>query len=723
MFETLQAASALAQTIQLVWRLWDLGFNQVKNAHKQYVEFGLALRNLGKNLETIKAVIENAYNQLQRGRLQPFGEDFLDDDKKSVDVIIGDYVKTLADCEKLLKDKSKFRHNRQNFVLNVVWNIEIEPEVARLRDRLAFHNIKILMILKPLEIKMLADIRGLILDLHDEVMIELKEIKGILTSSTTDDERKLLSLHVPENLAARLEDALVHDHPECQDPDIFPLQLGMDAFLRCFQDGNSTSETDTYLNLMKCLWIMRRIKRSVEYKKLAEGSLWQRYVSRMDYRLSKKCDHWKQSFAPEPDMETILRLPDDDFQLWKAEDEESEQDMTGDDSVFLTELLNVTLSSERGTSTHKLRVLQNVDSTIQIQNTATTTTGNREFNDVHRFDAYLDKAHFVPIYACPSSASTALNVKFKSDRESANGISPSFTKLGDLLKFQEIITGYKTVFYLGDLEVERHNAGRFSFGGSMSKDKGKVQIWQRKRPTQHQPEEQGSQSSTVSPTNPIGPDEPRGRLLSKSSASPPTQSFVEKWRRDSTVSMAPSSIIEGSVSSTIFTGTRISRMDTGSGTIAIRMDKPEMPKLILFLESKKGGSLSFLSVDMDEDTFINIQACDCRRSRSRCKVAVIEHLKGPLSARHVTSADGLKSWNIATLGASQPPIPPDPFAIKDLRWVKFQFTSVEDREKFSTRFNDVMRLYKGRLADFYHDMEAVKGRNVVTTEFRERRGT
>lgn len=32
MFETLQAVSALAQTIQLVWRLWDLGFNQVKNA-------------------------------------------------------------------------------------------------------------------------------------------------------------------------------------------------------------------------------------------------------------------------------------------------------------------------------------------------------------------------------------------------------------------------------------------------------------------------------------------------------------------------------------------------------------------------------------------------------------------------------------------------------------------------------------------------------------------
>ncbi|KAL1648358.1 hypothetical protein SLS58_002111 [Diplodia intermedia] len=730
MFETLQAVSALAQTIQLAYRLWEAGFSKAKNAHKQYIEFGLTIQNLGKNLDQIKSVTENAYSQLQRSRLQPFDDNTLLD-TKSLDQIVGNYAKTLAECERLLRDKSKFRHDSRNFVLNIVWNLEIEPEVTKLRDRLAFHNAKILMLLKPLEMKMLADIRCLILDLHDEVMIELKEIKGILTSPATDpatEERRMLarSLSVPEDLASRLNRALVQDRPECQELDKFPLQPGMDAFLRCFQDANSTSETDKYLNLMKCLWIMSRIKRSAEYNELSDGSLWQRYVNRANYRLTIVCDRWEQSLAPEPDMDTILRLPDNEFQIWGTEEDEDGQDMTGDESVFLTELLNVTLPSERGMSTHKLRVLQNVDGTIQIQDIASSTTANREFNDVHRFDAYLDKAHLIPIYACPSSASTVLNVKFKSDKESANGISPSFGKQSDLLKFQEIITGYKTVFYLGDLEVESHNSTRFSLGGTMSKEKGKVQIWQKKRLVQ-QPSEQGSQSSTSSPTDPIVPvsrqEEPPERRLSKISTSPPSQGLIEKWRRDSRLSMAPSSITEGSVSSTIFTGTKLSRMDTGSGTIAIRMDKPEVPKLILFLEPKKGGHLSFLSVDMDEGIFINTQTCDCRRPRSRCTVSVIEHHKGPLPARRITSKHGLKSWNVAALGTSQPPVSPDPFSVKDLRWVKLQFNSVEDKEKFATRFNEVMKIYKGRLADFYHDMQVVKGRNVVTTEFRERRGT
>ncbi|GME27912.1 aspartate aminotransferase protein [Neofusicoccum parvum] len=725
MFETLQALGALAQTIEKAYWLWEAGFSKAKNAHKQYIEFGVAIQSLGRNLEQVKKVAENAYSQLQRGRLQPFDLSELMD-TKSLDQILGNYGKTLQDCERLLKDKSKFRHDSRNFVQNIVWNIEIEPEVTRLRERLAFHNVKILMVLKPLEMKMLADLRELMLDLHEEVMGELKEIKGILTSPAGDaaaEDRG--SLAVPDALAAKLDDALVQDRPECQDPGSFPLQLGMDAFLHYFQEGSSASETDSYLNLMKCLWIMSKVKRSAEYDQLSEGSLWRRYVNRMNFRLVKECERWEASLAPEPDMDTILRLPDDEFQIWKTEEEEDETEGMGDDSVFLTELLNIALPSERGNSTHKLRVLQNVDGTIQVQDTSSTTTGNREINDVHRFDAYLDKAHLIPIYASPSSTTTALNVKFKSDKESANGISPSFGKVDDLLKFQEIITGYKTVLYRGDLNVECHSSAKFSLSGSTSKEKGKVQIWQRKRSSQTQHEVDGSQSSTVSPMTPTGPGtrlyQSPERRLSKMSTSPPDRQFIEKWRRDSTLSSATFSTMEGSVSSTIFSGNYISRMDTGLGTAGIRMDKPEMPKLILFLESKKSGSLSFLSVDMDEDTFINIQTCECRRSKSRCTISVIEHSKGPLPARRIASKDNLKSWNLAKLGSSQPPPRPDPHALKDLRWVKLQFASVEDREKFSVRFNEVKTIYKRRLADFFRDMQVVKGRNVVTTEFREKR--
>lgn len=691
---------------------------------KQYIEFGVAIQNLGKNLEKVQSVTKNARDQLQRGRLQRFDDEELLD-SKSLDQILGNYGKTLADCEKLLLDKSKFRHDSRNVIQNIVWNIEIEPEVKRLRDRLAFHNVKILMVLKPLEMKMLADIRALILDLHDEVMGELKDIKGILTTAANDpaaEERRLLtgSLSVPPDLAAKLHDALIQDHPECQDPECFPLQLGMDAFLHYFQEANASSDTDYYLNLMKCLWIMAKIKASTEYRQLAEGSLWQRYVNRMVFRLGKECESWEASLAPEPDMDTILRLPDNEFQIWKTEDDEEGSDQLGDDSIFLTELLNITLPSERGKSTHKLRVLQNVDGTIQIQDTSSTTTGNREINDVHRFDAYLDKAHLVPIYASPSSTTTALNAKFKSDKESANGISPSFGKLDDLLKFQEIITGYKAVLYRGDLHVECHSSAKLSLSGSTSKEKGKVQIWQKKRAAQTRVEADGSQSSTTSPMAATGSASQSHEL----STSPSSKHLIGKWRRESTgaLSSATFSTVEGSASSTMFSGNYLSRLNTGPGTAGVRMEKPDVPKLVLFLESKKTGSLSFLSVDMNEDTFINTQSCDCRRPKPRCTVSVIEHLKGPLSARRIGSKDGLKSWNLAALGTSQPPSRPDPHSVKDLRWIKLQFSSLEDREKFNVRFKEVLTIYQRRLEDYYLDMRVLQGKNVMTTEFTEKRG-
>ena len=56
---------------------------------------------------------------------------------------IGDFRKTLADCEKLLNDNSRFQRDSAGFVDNVVWHLSTQRDVDILRERIRFHGTKV----------------------------------------------------------------------------------------------------------------------------------------------------------------------------------------------------------------------------------------------------------------------------------------------------------------------------------------------------------------------------------------------------------------------------------------------------------------------------------------------------------------------------------------------------------------------------------------------------
>lgn len=64
-------------------------------------------------------------------------------DLKSLLQICGDFQKTIQDCRRLLEDQSRFGRGRGGFIYNIQWNLSVEPEITRLKDRVAFHNIKV----------------------------------------------------------------------------------------------------------------------------------------------------------------------------------------------------------------------------------------------------------------------------------------------------------------------------------------------------------------------------------------------------------------------------------------------------------------------------------------------------------------------------------------------------------------------------------------------------
>lgn len=96
------------------------------------------IQYLAKNLQQLGQVIRDVAKQVPS-----LSADDHKWDLKALPHICGDFKRTLNDCDKFLRDESKFSQGRGRFIYNVQWNLLIEPEVARLKDRVAFHNIKV----------------------------------------------------------------------------------------------------------------------------------------------------------------------------------------------------------------------------------------------------------------------------------------------------------------------------------------------------------------------------------------------------------------------------------------------------------------------------------------------------------------------------------------------------------------------------------------------------
>jgi hypothetical protein len=106
-----------------------------------YLEFGVAIQGLAQNLDSIRKIIGNAERQLHEKRMHDFGPDPFD--LSAFDQIVGNYTVTLDKCNALLVNNKKYLHDRQGFVYNVIWNLDVDPAVVRLRDMIALHNVKV----------------------------------------------------------------------------------------------------------------------------------------------------------------------------------------------------------------------------------------------------------------------------------------------------------------------------------------------------------------------------------------------------------------------------------------------------------------------------------------------------------------------------------------------------------------------------------------------------
>jgi hypothetical protein len=105
------------------------------------------VRGLAENLDILSKVVRQANQSLlEQGAFRSSPRW----DPASLVQITGDFERTLKECHDLLETNERYAMS-SGPIGNIEWNILLQPNVTRLRQRIVLHNSKILTFLKPFE--------------------------------------------------------------------------------------------------------------------------------------------------------------------------------------------------------------------------------------------------------------------------------------------------------------------------------------------------------------------------------------------------------------------------------------------------------------------------------------------------------------------------------------------------------------------------------------------
>ena len=429
---------------------------------KQYEDFWNDVRSLAENLQDISRVVENAKAtwtqqslQLVRSPGLPSQKDW---DLTSLREIIGDYHKTLTDCRKLLEENPEFRKNR-NFAYNIEWNKVIQPKVELLRKRLEFHNTKILVLLRPLELNLLSEIHRDLANRIDAVHQTLLQLRGLLIPDVVQaiseqETAVVVDLDVPDEIESRFRLAAERSYPEIRTAGNFPLHAGADSFVEYFEESTKgftargsfldarTPPAQQYLALLKCIWIMRCLSNCEALRSASADSQWPGYVHQLREDLSMECQRFK---APTPQAQRLI-VPDlsgisNDvaYDIWPAENIADYMSRHTEERA-LEEVLKFPMPSQSESLHRELKILR-LESTRyrlveSVEDKSTKPNRRQELN----MEIDLKTVNFMPLYAIPSSRPKALEVMIASPTAD---ITPTFLEPKHIFSLQHLLTGYK----------------------------------------------------------------------------------------------------------------------------------------------------------------------------------------------------------------------------------------------------------------------------------------
>jgi hypothetical protein len=621
---------------------------------------------------------------------------------------LGDFRKTIEDCDVLLKDKSRFRRDSAGFVRNIQWNLMVAEQVRRLRERVAFHSIKMLKVVKPLEIKLFSDLQQEVLnvrldiaDLGVNIFRRFDRMEGILVKNiVVETEKMTVPVEeqlptVPEYLSQRFEEAAA---PRIKG-EAFPLADGVDALAFHFDKSTVkfrpvfplmvTPEPLQYLDLMKSIWILGKLKSNPLYSRaISSDKLWQGYLKEFELNLLQEIKRFDSVIHPllPPSQQDILILPKPSFSIFVVPASTVIKPSLLDARPGEEKILAMSLQDLSDSRKQDIVVFRRSTSRVRI--VTVTSSATETDREIEGPEVDLTRAALLPFYASPETPQGIYNIGWKNSLSDHDTFAMSFRSFNDLLKFQQCVTNYQVVHSKPSLlSAKTKKNGPFNSAKQLATH-STIQIWIHKPSPAIDP---ASPSSSLAPPSPAG--------LRKSSTGFSTATKAESFTTKYASSLNPSSTITA----------------TSAGSL---LHKPEPPLLVIYtsVQGSDGEKTpGFVTLTLTPRTLINRNACDCKRERpekpSPCTRAVIES-KDSLDI----NVYSFKSGSLPNLAALRTPDHVDKGAnrevLKGMGFLALDFASREERVGFVARFEECGVLFARRLASYWEDLGNVRGVDV-----------
>jgi hypothetical protein len=638
-------------------------------------------------------------------------------DLSSLNEIIGDYHRTLIDCQKLLEENHEFRKNR-NFAYNTEWNLVIQPKIDNLRKRLESHNSKIAILLKPLELNLLSDVHRDLVNRIDPAHRGFFHLQGLLISDVgqaLSEQGRVLPVPVvvPTDIERKLQASAEKVYPGIRTPGNFPLQAGADAFTVHFEEstkrfraGNFLNERTPapkqYLALLKCVWIIGCIQQSNALRNAPLDSQWPGYINQLTEDLSLECQRFTAPSAQRLIAPNMVGLRhDDEFNIWPEED--IAEFISPHTEVCLEEVLRIPMPSpsqslQRDMSIYRLESTRYrlVES---IEDKQSQSARRQEF----KMDIDLKTVNLTPIYATPSSRPKPLEVLINSGCTQTN---PTFLEIKQILRLQHLLTGYKV--------YERYDQAMVTVSFFISGQAtpivkhGRLQLWlphpygnssisTSPAPSTVQSPLRSSKASLNTAMESMTVDSSRGDITPSRLAIPSSRASLNTTRDSMTPTPSrenvtpsrlsirsfstrsknrPPSVMTNFSTTSRSTVTSTTTISTGTGRANLHI-KPAKPLLVIFLKSQDASAkLAIAAIQIDDNTEVKRERCQCRTSNSPCRISCIERSDGCLLVQRWDANLGLGSWNLAKLGTEQRKELPEN-AWNDVKRVSMKFDSLE----------------------------------------------
>ena len=454
----------------------------------RYAQFRQDIKSLGDSLGHLESIINNASNQASHPHRFGIALQVLPD-------VTGDFHQTLNDCENLLRKHAGLQRGRSNFLENFTWWTSAERDVYSLRERVKFHVTKVAFIAKPFETQLLLGIQRDVQQLRRD----MAHLTGVVTNGVgqmrnTSNPPFLDSVALPDHILNRFTIAFNRNRPVCfEENSHWPLKEGFDALVFHFSKstiefnsrpelGQNIPEGPQYLNLLKCIWIMERLKSSPYLTNAGTDSLWADYMRGLEDEITAQFRRFESGQLIAPTQDVISILPDSYYSIWVVEAPQMRLLNMAEQRPLEEKILELSLPQLYGTGQSSLTVFRKSDTQFRLV-TTTKRADNPMFRDAEGFHVDMTSTRLIPSYATPNKKfSVTNNIALCNDK----GQSPEWISLSnstDIARLQQALMGYRV----------QHDMSNLSWCVNGSKEEGNwgygsLQLWQSKPLTEILPD-------------------------------------------------------------------------------------------------------------------------------------------------------------------------------------------------------------------------------------------